>query len=134
MFVELTNPANLSKIKFTVGNVYRPPHATVAQLKLFINYFLQRLTMVNSRETIFVYGDYNINLLSLNTDDHTGCYFDGILSYSFLPTLTLLTSKQKETQQFLKKESSGLINIKNTLRKTITQAKKNTFLIISPDM
>ena len=61
MFVELTNPANLSKIKFTVGNVYRPPHATVAQLKLFINYFLQRLTMVNSRETIFVYGDYNIN-------------------------------------------------------------------------
>ena len=37
MFVELTNPANPSKTKFTVGNFYRPPHETVAQLKLFIN-------------------------------------------------------------------------------------------------
>ena len=55
MFVELTNPANPSKTKFTVGYFYRPPHATVAQLKLFINYcFTQRLTMLNSCETIFV--------------------------------------------------------------------------------
>ena len=41
MFVELTNPANPSKTKFTVGNFYRPPHETVAQLKLFINHFTQ---------------------------------------------------------------------------------------------
>ena len=37
------------------------------------------------------YGDYNINLLSLNTDEHTGSYFDGILSSGFLPTITLPT-------------------------------------------
>ena len=30
-------------------------------------------------------------MLSLNTDEHTGCYFDGILSSGFLPTITLLT-------------------------------------------
>ena len=47
--------------------------------------------MLNSCETIFVCGDYNINLLSLNTDEHTVCYFDGILSSGFLPTLTLPT-------------------------------------------
>ena len=70
MFVELTNPANPSKTKFTVGNFYRPPHATVAQLKLFINHFTQKLSMLNSYETIFVCGDYNINLLSLNSDEH----------------------------------------------------------------
>ena len=91
MFVELTNPANPSKTKFTVGNFYRPPHATVAQLKLFINCFTQRLTMLNSCGAIFVCGDYNINLLSLNTDEHTGSYFDGILSSGFLPTITLPT-------------------------------------------
>ena len=91
MFVELTNPANLSKTKFTDGNFYRPPHATVAQLKLFINCFTQRLAMLNSCETIFVCGDYNINLLSLNTDEHTGSYFDGILSSGFLPTIALPT-------------------------------------------
>ena len=91
MFVELTNPANPSKTKFTVGNFYRPPHATVAQLKLFINCFTQRLTMLNSCETIFVCGDYNINLLSLNTDKHTGSYVDGLLSSGFLPTITLPT-------------------------------------------
>ena len=33
MFVELMNPANPSKTKFAVGNFYRPPHETVAQLK-----------------------------------------------------------------------------------------------------
>ena len=91
MFVELTSPANPSKTKFTVGNFYRPPHATVAQLKLFINCFTQRLTMLNSCGAIFVCGDYNINLLSLNTDEHTGSYFDGILSSGFLPTITLPT-------------------------------------------
>ena len=90
-FVELTNPANPSKTKFTVGNFYRPPHATLAQLKLFINCFTQRLTMLNSCGAIFVCGDYNINLLSLNTDEHTGSYFDGILSSGFLPTITLPT-------------------------------------------
>ena len=91
MFVELTNPANPSKTKFTVGNFYRPPHATVAQLKLFINCFTQILTMLNSCGAIFVCGDYNINLLSLNTDEHTGSYFDGILSSGFLSTITLPT-------------------------------------------
>ena len=34
MSAELTNPENPS-------NFYRPPHATVAQLKLFINHFTQ---------------------------------------------------------------------------------------------
>ena len=91
MIVELTNPANPSKIKLTVGHIYRPPHATVAQLKLFINCFTQRLTMLNSCETIFVCGDYNINLLSRNTDENTVCYNDGILSSGFLPTITLPT-------------------------------------------
>ena len=47
--------------------------------------------MLNSRETIFVCSDYNINLLSLNTDKHTGSYVDGILSSGFLPTITLPT-------------------------------------------
>ena len=88
MFVELKNPANPSTTKFTFGNFYRRPHATVAHLKLFINCFTQRLTMLNSCETIFLCGDYNINL-SLNTDKHTGCYFDSILSSSYLPTITL---------------------------------------------
>ena len=91
MFVELTNPANPSKMKFTVGNFYRLPHAIVAQLKLFINHFTQKLSMLNSYETTFVCGDYYINLLSLNSDEHTGCYFDGILSSGFLPTITLPT-------------------------------------------
>ena len=135
MFVELTNPANPSKTKFTIGNFYRPPHATVAQLKLFINHFTQKLSMLKSYETIFVCGDYNINLLSLNSDEHTGYYFDGILSAGFLPTITLPTrisdrstlidnifSNKQEKINFagiLKNEISDhqavMVNIKQTL-------------------
>ena len=47
--------------------------------------------MLNSSETNFLSGAYNINLLSLNIDEHTGSYFDGILSSGFIPTITLPT-------------------------------------------
>ena len=74
-----------------MGNFYRPPHTTVAQLKLFIRYFSQKLTELNSNNTAFVCGDYNINLLLVDSDEHSGSYFDGILGSGFLPSITLPT-------------------------------------------
>ena len=36
MFVDIIDPSSPSNVKFSMGNFYRPPHTTVAQLKLFI--------------------------------------------------------------------------------------------------
>ena len=91
MFVDIIDPRSPSNVKFSMGNFYRPPHTTVAQLKLFIRYFSQKLTELNSNNTAFVCGDYNINLLLVDSDEHSGSYFDGILGSGFLPSITLLT-------------------------------------------
>ena len=66
-------------------------HTTVAQLKPFIRYFSQKLTELNSNNITFVCGDYNINLLSVHSDEHSRSYLDGVLSSGFLPSITLPT-------------------------------------------
>ena len=91
MFVDIIDPSSPSNVKFSMGNFYRPPHTTVAQLKLFIRYFSQKLTELNSNNIAFVCGDYNINLLLVDSDKHSGSYFDGVLSSGFLPSITLPT-------------------------------------------
>ena len=90
MYIEIydyTNP----KCKFTVGNMYRPPHTATVQLASFIDYFTDRLSLLNVRETTVVCGDFNINLLSINSNEHYNTFFADTLSSSFLPTITLPT-------------------------------------------
>ena len=90
MYIEIYDSTN-PKCKFTVGNMYRPPHTATAQLTSFINYFTDRLSLLNVRETTVVCGDFNINLLSINSNEHYNAFFADTLSSSFLPTLTLPT-------------------------------------------
>ena len=90
-YVDITDPIDPSKIKFTVGNIYRPPHSSINQLTSFIEYFSQRLALFSKRANTFICGDYNINLLTLHSNEHTSNYFDGILSSGFLPAITLPT-------------------------------------------
>ena len=92
MFFEvITDPSNPSKVKFTVGNFYRPPHTNVAQLQSFNRHFANKLEFMNTRDTTSVCGDYNINLLLVNSDEHSSSFLNGILSSGFLPAITLPT-------------------------------------------
>ena len=91
MFVDIIDPRSPSNVKFSMGIFYRPPHTTVAQLKLFIRYFFQKLTELNSNNTAFVCSEHNINLLLIDSDEHFGSYFDGILGSGVLPSITLPT-------------------------------------------
>ena len=91
MFVDIMDPSSPSNVKFSMGNFYRPPHITVAQLNLFIIYFSQKLTELNSNNIAIVCGDHNINLLLVDSDKHSGSYFDGILGSGFIPSITLPT-------------------------------------------
>ena len=70
MFIDVTNPAN-PRATFTVGNLYRPPHTAIAEqlsLTAFINYFSEKLALLNTRGNKFVCDDYNINLLYKRKD------------------------------------------------------------------
>ena len=57
----------------------------------FIDYFAEKLAHFNTREKFYICGDFNINLLSLSSNEHVRNYFEGILSSGFLPTITLPT-------------------------------------------
>ena len=91
MYIDITDPLDPLKAKFTIGNIYRPPHSTIGHLTSFIDYFSRTLTLLSTRANTFVCGDYNINLLTLHSNEHTSNYFDGILSSGFLPAITLPT-------------------------------------------
>ena len=91
MFVEVADPSNPSKVIFTFGNFYRPPHTNVAQLQLFNRHFANKLESMNTRDSTCVCGDYNINLLSVNSDEHSSSFLNGILSSGFLQAITLTT-------------------------------------------
>ena len=96
LFIEITDPSN-PKYKLNVGNFYRPPHTSITQLMSFIDYFTQKLSMLNTRENIFACGDFNINLLSITANEHHSSYLEGILSSGFLPTITLPTRLSKNS-------------------------------------
>ena len=57
------------------------------QLTSFIEYFTQTLSTIDPRETTLACGDFNINLLSLNSNDHCNTYLEGSLSSGFLPAI-----------------------------------------------
>ena len=65
MSVDITDPMDPSKNKFTVGNIYRPPQSSINQLTSFIEYFSQKLAPFRTRANTFICGDHNINLLTL---------------------------------------------------------------------
>ena len=90
LLIQVTDPSN-PKSKFNFVNFYRPPHASTSHLTDFIDYFTQKLSILNTSETTFACGDFNINLLSLNNNEHHNAYLEGILSSGFLPTIKLPT-------------------------------------------
>ena len=90
MYIETYDSIN-PKCKFRVGNIYRPPHTATVQLTSFIDYFTDRLSLLSVRETTVVCGDFNINLLSINSNEHYNVFFADTLSSSFLPTISLPT-------------------------------------------
>ena len=101
-----------------MGNFYRPPHTTVAQLKPFIKYFSQKLTELNSNNIAFVCGDYNINLLSVDSDEHSGSYFYGVLSSGLGSSTDDQVLKYTKYHKYIPSTSTGqvLVFLKKVLK------------------
>ena len=92
MFITLSDHVETKQSKFSMGNLYRPPHTQVSQLTSFIDYFSTTLAQFDaSNETTYVCGDYNINLLLINENIPCSSIFECILSSRYLPSITLPT-------------------------------------------
>jgi hypothetical protein len=81
LFVEI----DLNNSNVIVGVIYRPPHANI---ELFNNYIDTTLATLNrSNKPLYIVGEFNINLLKLDSSDVSKDFFETMISYSLCPTI-----------------------------------------------
>ena len=97
LFVSI-NPNQHSK-ELIIGNLYKPPkdnsRENIMTFTSEIENVLAELRDKNSE--VLLAGDYNINLLQLETRETYEDFFDNMLSSGFYPKITLLTRLDRNT-------------------------------------
>ena len=96
---------------------------------------------MNTRDTTFVCGDYNINLLSVNSDEHSSSFLNGTLSSGFLPAITLPTRASNNStlidNVFVNQQAefkfSGTLRTKLVITKQWSSIPKSFFHILKLD-
>ena len=76
-----------------LGVIYRPPNTDI----LIFNEYLQNIMEVikGSRKTCFISGDFNINLLNVDTHEPSSAFIDLMFSAGFLPLINKPTRISK---------------------------------------
>ena len=84
--------------KIVIGNIYRPPRNLLENFKTFYNELEPILQKLNSNtpETIIA-GDFNIDLLKIDTNATFSDFFDLVTTHNFIPKITLLTRFSERT-------------------------------------
>ena len=78
--------------KFTLCNIYRPPRDSNKELDLFLKDFIPIIEKLSTESSDkIVVGDFNIDLLKLNTRQKYTEYLDLMLCNGFQPKVTLPT-------------------------------------------
>ena len=89
--VEISHHSKASK-KYILCDLYRLPGGNVDEFRLFSDEFSSFLTsMKQLKHATFVTGDFNIDLLKIDTNAHFNSYFDRIIAKGFFPRITLPT-------------------------------------------
>ena len=88
IFIEIVNPKETNSI---LGTIYR--HPTMDE-KLFNEKYMVALNEIREKEqnkTFYIAGDFNFDLLKVETHLETSNFFDAMMSSYLLPTITLPT-------------------------------------------
>ena len=86
MFIEIDKSVFGSERNMLVGVIYRPPNTDI---KLFIAALKEILENVQSENKVLhLVGDYNINLLNVDSHSLTADFNDTIYSYGLVPLIT----------------------------------------------
>ena len=90
--VEIIDPNNKLRKKIIVGNIYRPPYNSLDNLNTFMAEFNSTLLEYHANgQNTYMCGDYNVDLLKINSLQFNENYFYSILSAGYIPTITLPT-------------------------------------------
>ena len=91
LFVEIRKKSSHYQ-KYIIGNIYRLPVYVADDLNVFINEFADLLIVLRARsKSVFLCGDYNIDLLKINANDNINIFYENVISSSFIPSITLPT-------------------------------------------
>lgn len=97
VFLEIINTAKKNDI---LGCVYRHPSMDVNSFnEKYLNDTMAKLT--EERKICYLAGDFNIDLLKSDTDDHTKDFFDTLTSNLFVPHITLPTRITNRSQTLI---------------------------------
>ena len=78
--------------KFLICDIYKPPSGTTEHLVDFTNKFTQWAAAINEKsKKSYLCGDFNINLLQIQTNQHFNQFYDSLTSTAFIPKITLPT-------------------------------------------
>ena len=86
VFVEIDKDQIRSSKNIVIGTIYRPPGQDIDNFNLEINKKLDKLHKEN--KTIYIMGDFNINLMNSDTHTPTGCSLDLMYSNMLFPLIT----------------------------------------------
>ena len=91
MFVEVWRK-NYTNQKYIIGNICRLPLYDSDNLTSFTNEYIDILnTLRNRSKFVYLCGDFNIDLLKLNSNNNYNMFFDNVISSGFVPKITLPT-------------------------------------------
>ena len=82
--IQISHCSDNSKT-YTIGNIYRLPERYIVELDFFIGEFSDYMSLCNLKKSCYICGDFNINLLDINSNQHVNEYFQLICSKGFSP-------------------------------------------------
>ena len=88
MFLKIHNKTS-EFTKYIIGNIYRRPSSILAELDQFIEEFtLVAHNLQEKPSKSYLCGDYNINLLKIDSSQHYGRFFENMTTLGFFPQIT----------------------------------------------
>ena len=87
--------------KVILGNIYRPPRSNVDSLNAFCTSLEQFTTNFQNYKEIILTGDFNLDLLKINENDHINAFLNTLLSNGFFPKITLPTRITDHSQTLI---------------------------------
>ena len=97
LFIEIKHKSTNSKTHI-IGHIYRRPIDIVSSCNNFSTAFAETLTLLQKKkQSIYIAGDFNIDLLKINEKLHYSTFLENIISSGFYPRISLPTRYNRNT-------------------------------------
>ena len=110
MFIEIDNKERKNTV---IGNIYRPPNCDI---KKFLNEFELLTSKINKEnKNCFLLGDFNINLLNIESNEETNQFLDILYSSCFIPLISQPTRITSHSSTLIDNIFTNVIDIDESL-------------------